>query len=154
MTAQEAAYKILNEEQKPLQSRKIAEIALNKGYVASSSKDPVFSIATTIEKNIRDKRYNSPHLVFLHTRDGRKIGLPSMEEAGETESTTDPNQNFGAKKRVSVELPEEIIERIQLASQAKLTANFDDTVALLLQKGLSVSAAEIRKRLLRQLEKI
>ena len=154
MTAQEAAYKLLKEAQRPLPSREIAEIALNKGYVSSSAKDPVFSITTTIEKNIREQRYNSPRLVFINTEDGRKIGLPSMKEAGKTASATDPNQNFRAKKKISVELPEELIERLHLASQAKLAANFDDTVALLLQKGLSVSREEVQERVLRQLEEL
>jgi len=166
MTAQEAACRILNEAQRPLPSREIAEIALNKGYVSSSAKDPVFSIASTIEKNIRDDLYNSPRLVFIKTEYGRrrhKIGLPSMEiecpsmkEAGKTASATDPNQNFRAKKKISVrvELPEELIERLHLASQAKLVANFDETVALLLQKGLSVAREEVQERVLRQLEQL
>jgi hypothetical protein len=79
-----------------------------------------------------------------------------MKEAGKTASATDPNQNFRAKKKISVrvELPEEIIEYLHLASQAKLAANFDDTVALLLQKGLSVSREEVQERVLRQLEQL
>ena len=79
-----------------------------------------------------------------------------MNETGKTASTTDSNQNIRAKKKISirVELPEELMERLHLASQAKLAANFDDTVALLLQKGLSVAREEVQERVLRQLEQL
>jgi HB1, ASXL, restriction endonuclease HTH domain len=154
MTVQEAAHKILTEEGNPLSSKEIARTALAKGYVASSAKDPVFSIASTIDKTIRENMYNDPRLIFIPTRHGRKIGTPSMEEDNKAEKKISPNHNTAAKKRLNAEIPEELLEQLQLASQAKLAANYDDTVALLLQKGLSASTAEIRKRLLSQLDNI
>jgi hypothetical protein len=154
MTAQEAGQKILTEVGKPLKSTEIAEMALARHYVASSAKDPVFSIATSIEKNIRNVTYNSPRLVFIRTERGRCIGLPSMEEAGKTEKKTACPQSPAKKEILAPRLPEELIERIQLAVQAKLAPNYDETLALLIQKGLSASAAEIRERLLSQLDNI
>jgi oligopeptide/dipeptide ABC transporter ATP-binding protein len=79
MTIQEAAYKILEEAGKPLTSKEIAVIALNKHMVISNAKDPPFSLASTIDKNIRDGIYNKPRLKFDHTPQGRKIRLPSWE---------------------------------------------------------------------------
>ena len=60
MTIQEAAYQILKELGKPLGSRDIARIALEKNMVTSTAQDPTQSHAQTIEKNIRDGIYNKP----------------------------------------------------------------------------------------------
>jgi hypothetical protein len=48
MTIQEAAKQILEEEQRPLNSREIANRALERKMVFSNSKNPIFSHATTI----------------------------------------------------------------------------------------------------------
>lgn len=154
MTAQEAAYKIIQEAGTPLPSREIAQIALNRGYLPSFAKDPVFSIATTIEKNIREGIYNSPQLVFIKTMDGRKIGLPSMDVAYEQTNDRLEPQGIASKQKLTVELPQEVIDQIQLAHQAKLAASYDETIALLIKKGLSSCATEIRKRLSDQLDSL
>ncbi len=59
MTIQEAAQKILEEAGKPLRSKEIAAIALERHMVISNSKDPISSHASTIDKNIRDGVYNN-----------------------------------------------------------------------------------------------
>ncbi len=150
MTAQEAAAKILKEKGFPIGSRQIARIALNKGYVTSSSKNPVFSIATTIEKNIRENRYNSPRLEFIRTTEGRKIGLPDMKAANESKSGQISSDS--ALKRVTLELPSELVDQIQLAYQANLADSYEETYVLLLKHGLKSYTGEIKKRLLEKLE--
>jgi hypothetical protein len=152
MTAQEAAYKILLEAGKPLLSREIAQLALDKGYASSSAKDPIFSIANTIEKNIRGGIYNSTQLVFVKTTDGRKIGLPSMNKETAQDNSLPETQLRTHKTKVTVELPQELISQVQLAYQAKLANSYDETVAMLIKKGLSSYASEIRERLFNQLE--
>jgi len=155
MTAQAAAKKILSETGEPMRSREIARIALSKGDVTSASKDPVFSIATTIEKNIRENRYNTPKLVFIHSSDGRKIGLPSMinisQDASKPLGQTTMQRK---KKRISMDLPDELYNQIQLAKQAKLADDDEGTISLLLKQGLSFYAPEIKKRLMEQLESL
>ncbi|MBW1715981.1 MAG: hypothetical protein JRJ77_09180 [Deltaproteobacteria bacterium] len=76
MTIQEAVFDILNEVGRPLSSRELAKIALDRGMVTSYAKDPVQSHAQTIEKNIRDDVYNRPKLIFIPTAQGRLIGNP------------------------------------------------------------------------------
>lgn len=152
MTAQEAAYKILLEAGKPLFSREIAQLALDKSYVSSSAKDPIFSIANTIEKNIREGTYNSTQLVFVKTTDGRKIGLPSMSKEPAQSDSLPETQPRTHKTKLTVELPQELINQVQLAYQAKLANSYDETVAVLIKKGLSSCALEIRERLFTQLE--
>ncbi|MBW2030922.1 MAG: hypothetical protein JRH06_16185 [Deltaproteobacteria bacterium] len=147
MTIQEAAYNILNEVGNPLGSRKLAKIALERGMVTSYAKDPVQSLAQTIEKNIRDEVYNSPKLIFLYTPQGRLIGLPIWEK---TEKMTASN-NSATFKELKAKCPVEILEKIRLAEQAKLARDFDETVILLLKKGLSAAASEIKKGLIQQL---
>jgi hypothetical protein len=105
------------------------------------------SHAQTIEKNIRDDVYNRPKLIFVHTPRGRLIGLPMWEN---TEKMTVSN-NSATFKELKAKCPVEIFEKIRLAEQAKLAKDFDETVTLLLKKGLSAVAPEIKKGLIQQL---
>jgi hypothetical protein len=147
MNAQAAAYRILEETGSPLPSREIAEVALDRGLVSSNSKDPVHSIATTIEKNIREGRYNEPELVFQQSGSKRLIALPSMQN-GETHNSGDQ------KTRIQVKLPKKLLDQIQLARRAQIGESLDDTIEVLLREGLSEVAPEVKKRLIRQLEEI
>jgi hypothetical protein len=149
MTIQEAAYKILEEAGKPLTSKEIAVIALNKHMVISNAKDPPFSLASTIDKNIRDGIYNKPRLKFDHTPQGRKIRLPSWE-LNPPASSGPPFGTIGYVE-LKAKIPSDLFEKIQLAGQAKVAIDFDELVAFLLKKGLLASADEIKKGILQQL---
>jgi hypothetical protein len=146
MTAQEAFHKILTEQGAPMTPMELATIAISKGYVSSNAKNAPFSIASTVTKNIRGGTYNHPQLVKI----GRKLGLPSMQKNSHSTNEAEHNK----KKTLSVEIPEEIADKIQLAKQAKLAESLDETVVLLLNAGLSAYAEEIRKNLLQQLNAI
>lgn len=144
MKVQEAAYKILGEEGRPVSSREIAKIALERGWVTSGSNDPVFSIASTIEKNIRTGTYNRPELTFVRTVSGRQVGLPKWKPPGLSYQPS--------RRTVSVQIPEEIAEKVRLATQAKLAPSFEATVALLLRKGIVAAAPDIKAAMMRQLD--
>lgn len=149
MTIQEAAYKLLNEMGKPLSSKELAQIALERQMVSSVAKVPVDSHSQTIEKNIRDGVYNNPKLVFVHAgAQGRLIGLPGWNSDSATKETTPKFIEIRAK------IPSELFEKIKLAEQAKLKNDFDETVSLLLSKGLSIVAADIKKGLMTQLDSL
>lgn len=144
MKVQEAAYRLLRAEGRPLSSRELARLALERSLVNSSASDPVFSIASTIEKNIRDGTYNRPQLVFLQTVTGRQVGLPSWKPQ---DISAEPS-----RRAVAVQIPEELADKIRLAQQARLAPSFDATVALLLRRGLAAAAPDIKASMLRQLE--
>ncbi len=144
MKVQEAAYKILGEEGRPVSSREIARIALERGWVTSRSNDPVFSVASTIEKNIRTGTYNRPELAFVRTVAGRQVGLPKWKP---------PGLSYPPSRRtVPVQIPEEIAEKVRLATQAKLAPSFEATVALLLKRGIAAATPDIRAAMMRQLD--
>ncbi len=143
MKVQEAAYKLLAAEGRPLSSREIAGRLLNNGTVTSASADPVFSIASTIEKNIRSKTYNRPELAFVHAPGGRLVGLPTWNLRS-VPATPE-------RRTVSVEIPAELAEKIHLAAHARLAPSFEATTALLLRRGLAAAAPDIRTALMRQL---
>ena len=146
-TIQEAAHNILEEFGKPLNSKEIARIALERGMVESTAKDPIQSHAQTIEKNIRSDVYNKPKLIFMRGPQGRLIGLPIWE--GKSSQIVDKqNEYIELKARI----PADLLEKVQLARQAKLANSFDEMVAILLKKGLSAVAADIKKGLLHQLD--
>lgn len=149
MTIQKAAYKLLNERGKPMSSKELARLALERKMVSSSAQDPVFSLATTIEKNIREDVYNNPTLVSVRTAQGRLIGLPEWNSQG-TESKETPV----AVIEIRVKIPTDLFEKIKLAVQAKLKRDFDETVSLLLSKGLSIVAADIKKGLMTQMDSL
>jgi hypothetical protein len=148
MKANEAAKIILEQVGRPLKATEIVELAFKQGLIASHAKDSVKSFAQTIEKNIREGRYNTPRLEFRGNgrRGDRLIALPSMEQESETEDA--PQQ---ASQLLSVSLPAEIFESIQLATQAKIAGSFNETVILLLKKGLASVADDVRQALLNQL---
>jgi hypothetical protein len=150
MTIQKAAYEILNEIGKPISSKELAQIALNKQMVSSTAQDPVASHAQTIEKNIRDGVYNNPKLIFIHAgAQGRLIGLPGWNPSV-------PESNVMRPKLIEIKarIPYELFEKIKLAEQAKLKNDFDETISLLLSKGLSLVTADIKKGLMTQLDSL
>lgn len=69
MTVQQAACKILEEKNSPMSAKEISKIVLDRKWKSSDSKDPVTSLAQTLEKNIRDGIYNELDL-FLFTTKG------------------------------------------------------------------------------------
>ncbi len=144
MKVQEAAFRILGKEGRPLPSRELARLALQKGWVTSAAGDPVFSIASTIEKNIRTGTYNRPELVFVQTVTGRQIGLPNWKPQGLVLDHS--------RKMTSVQLPEELAEKVRLATYAHLAPSYDATLALIVRKGLAAAAPDIKEAILRRLE--
>ncbi len=141
---QQAAHRLLLKEGRPISSREIAKLVLGLNWVTSKSKDPVFSVASTIEKNIRTGTWNNPRLVFVKTAAGRQIGLPNWRPLDIAPGPT--------RRNVSVQIPEELAEQIHLATHARLAPSFEAAVALLLKKGLAAAAADIRAAMLKQLD--
>jgi hypothetical protein len=150
MKIQEAGYKILEEMGKPLSSREIAKIALEQRMVSSTAQDPIQSHAQTIEKNIRDGIYNKPKLVFVNSSQGRLVGLPIWDSNGYSA----PDTKLQNLSELKVHISTELLEKIKLADQAKLRNNFNDTVSLILTKGLSILSPEIKKGLMEQLDSL
>jgi hypothetical protein len=150
MTIQEAAHKILEEMGKPLSSRDIAKIALERRMVSSTAQDPIQSHAQTIEKNIRDGIYNKPKLVFVNSPQGRHVGLPIWN----SNRYSDPDTKIPNLSELKVHVPTELLEKIKLADQAKLKNDFDETVSFILTKGLSILSPEIKKGLMKQLDSL
>lgn len=150
MTIQEAACQILIEAKKPLCSKEIAQIALDRNMVSSNAQDPIQSHAQTIEKNIRDDVYNKPKLIFINSLQGRLVGLPGWDSA----SLIAKNDKARTLGELRIQIPAELLEKIRLAEQAKLKETFDETVSLLLTKGLSSLAADIKKGLMEKLDSL
>lgn len=147
MKIQEAAKLILEEEQRPLSSREIAKRALERKMVSSNSKNPVFSHATTIEKNICDGIYNRPQLVFIHSPKGRLIGLPSCETKTPPISERKPEE-----REIVLRVPHDLYGKIELAAHAQLADSFNDTLSVIIRAGLSAVSDTIRARIIHQLQ--
>lgn len=149
MTIQEAAYKLLNENKKPLSAKDLARIALERRMVSSGAQDPIASHAQTIEKNVRDGVYNNPKLVFVHAgAQGRLIALPEWDS---NQSTV--KEPLLRLIEIKAKIPAELFDKIKLAEQG-LKKDFDETVSLLLLKGLSTVAPDIKKGLMTQLDSL
>lgn len=141
MKVHEAARKVIEEEGRFIPYQELTRIMLDRGLVKKTAKDPMASIGGTIRKYVSSK-YNSLGLV---NRDGM-IGLETMTPEGQL-----PARNNGSTRKLAAEVPTELYDQIQLACQAKIADSHDSTVALLIRKGLSALAKEIRQRLLDQL---
>lgn len=153
MTIQEAAHRILKERQQPLDSKAIAKLALDSGLVVSAARDPISSLAQTIEKNIRDGVYNRPPLVFVHEGRRRLIGVPGNSTAVKP-VMSQPSFSRTAPQQLSVRIPSDLMDKIRLAEQAKVGANIDDTVAALIREGLAVVAPRIKQAIESQLNEL
>jgi hypothetical protein len=151
MTIQEAARIILEEFGKPMPSKEIAKIALERRMVSSRAEETINSLAQTIDKNIRGGVYNKQGLIFIgEARRDRKIGLPSMDNKSSLSApkSIKPDDHVELKAKIPVQL----LETLHLATQAKFASSFDDTVTALLKKGLAAVAPDIKKRLLNQID--
>lgn len=151
MTIQEAAHQILNKEQHPLDAKTIAKLALAQGLVPSAAQDPVASLAQTLEKNIRDDVYNRPRLIFIHEGRRRLVSLPG---SGAQDKPALAKSSFPETQQLSIRIPSELMNKIQLAEQAKIGANFDDSVAILIREGLRVVAPRIKEAIESQLKEL
>ena len=149
MTIQEAAYKLLNEAGKPLSSKELAKIAIERRMVSSAAQDPIQSHAQTIEKNIRGDVYNKPKLIFIYEPQGRLIGLPGWDD-----NSAQVKKPMPTLVDLKARIPAELFSKIKLAEQAKLESDFDKTVSWLLTKGLSLASSEIKKGLMVQLDSL
>lgn len=150
MTVQQAAHNILKEKNKPMPSKEIAKILLDRNLITSNSKNPVFSISTTIEKNIREGIYNDPELKVFFIKGRRLIGLPSWKNR-ENVLKTDALMDL---QELRIKIPSTLMEKIQLATQARIKSSFEETVIMILQNGLSAIAPEIKQGLVSQLNKL
>jgi hypothetical protein len=146
---QQAAFEILKAENRPLLATEIAKRVLEKGLKTSDAKDPINSFAQTLEKNIRDGIYNDPKLVFLHTARGRLVGLPSWEK-----QETVTAANLPKMQEITLQVPVELFEMIQWATQAKVANSFEETLIFILKAGLSTIAPKIKEGLAQQMKKL
>lgn len=149
MSIQKIAHAMLSEIGKPTSAKELAQKALSEGY-HSSAKDPVQSLAQTLEKNVRDGVYNNPELTFVHSNGRRLLSLLSWGREPAVPATTAE----ASTEELTAQVPIEVLEQLQLADQAKVARTFDETVVLVLRKGLSVMAPQIKERLMERLEKL
>ena len=145
MTIQKAAYEILKEKGHPLASREIAKVALDRGMVTSTARDPILAHAQTIDKNIRDEAYNIPTLCFVRDERGRRvIGLPEWGQKDKT--VTSP------VRPLMIEINGETVKMIRLAQVGGLGNNENETVSRLIHAGFKALAGEIESELSKRLD--
>ena len=123
--------------------------------MTSNSKDPVGSIAGTIEKTIREDKYNSPRLVFIQAKGKRKVGLPTMESDEGAAGATDRIQyaQLGGRKGLSVYVPLQIsfgdlvnaAEQLDIGAQAELVAVLSRRLAERGRERVAATAEQARR---------
>jgi len=149
VTINEAAVEILKEKNKPLSSIEIATIAFNRKLIHSNAKTPIKSLAYTIDKNIREVFYNNPRLIFIQTSIGRLIGIP---EWGDKDLKIDLQKSKSNFQKLTISLPANLMENINLAYQAKIAETYDETLIYIINEGLSNVAHIIKENISKQLE--
>ncbi len=148
MNIHEAASSILKEMNRPMQAREIARIALERKMISSESKDPEYSLSQTIEKNIRDGRYNNPRLTFVTNGKKRFVALPTMK----AEYIIEQPNKITHYQPVTLKLPIDLADKIHLATHARIASGFEETIIILIRKGLSFFANDIKSKLLNKIE--
>lgn len=149
MTIQKVAFQILKEEGHPLDSGEIAELALKRGMVSSNARDPVFSLKTTLLKNIRENKYNIPKLCFIGKERGRRlIGLPEWGQKDKT--VTSPV--YVPVHPLMIEINGETVKMIRLAQVGGLGNSENETVSRLIHAGFKALSGEIESELSKRLD--
>ena len=147
MTAHEAAHQLLVEVGRPQASTVLAERMLKRGLVRSNASDPIQSLAQTIEKNIRGKVYNRPQLEFVHTSDGRLIGLPSRgSKSAATPSRVAMSETLkviGPDERAFIEVSARLLNKLGLVTFAELAPSREAAADLVIARGLDAMKDEI-----------
>jgi hypothetical protein len=165
-SVQVLADQLLAEVGRRIDSREIAEELLRRELVSSNAANPWYSIATTIEKNIRDGRYNEPKLAFVldergrprHGKTGRRLIQRAAWVSGVIpEASAQPVGLNGYERRTMagreggsteattllLRVPDELLARIQLAQLAGFGATQEEAAVVLLERGLNASRVEI-----------
>ncbi|MFQ5650718.1 MAG: winged helix-turn-helix domain-containing protein [bacterium] len=149
MTIQQAAFRILHERSRPMSAKEIAQTVLDRKWKKSDSRDPVTSLAQALEKNIRGGVYNDPELVFIRGERGRRIGLPAWKDV-----RTVPAPDTSSTREIRLYIPETLHDKLHLAAQAKIASSFEETVIVVLQKGLNALSAQIKQGVAKQLDQL
>ncbi len=148
MIIQKAAYEILKEKGYPLSYKEIARIALVRGVVTSTARDPTSSLGATILKNIKDGIYNEPKLCFTRDKSGRRlISLPEWEGK-------DKDKIVPPEPPRTVEVDDETAKTIELARVAGVGKNESETVRCLIRAGFKALANEINSGLSKRLNEL
>ena len=147
MNIQEAAFQILKKENGPLSSKIIAKLALEQKLVVSISRTPTYSMAQTLEKNIRENIYNTPKLDFIYyERRKRLIGLPSWNKTGQPVR----KENY----QISLQLPLKIMNKIRFMIDEKMIRTQEEAIILVLNRGLTDIIEEHKNKLTRRLDRL
>lgn len=149
MTVHEAAHTIIREEGRPMAINEVARQILSRGLRASQSKNPVQSFATTIQKTIREGDYNDPELAFIPPTQRRIVGLPEWQ--GDPQHQPDARDAV-RDEEIRLRVSSDLAMKLRLATQAQIADSHDETLILILRKGLSALAPEIKAGLLKHLE--
>jgi len=145
MTIQEAAKRILESKKHPMSSRELAKIALKQRFVKSDASNPERSLANTIDQNISNGR--EPKLVeFLGTNNETLVGLPEWKDKVISSTPW--------WEEIRITIPLELYRKLQLAQQAGLGSNFDETIIFILESGLNKEKLSIKDGLMKQIEKL
>ena len=141
LTIQQAAAKLLAEYRKPLKSKDLARIAIEKALVAPSlAKDPVQSLSQTLERNIRLNKGNKPKLMFVETNEGRAIALPEWYEERKEEASVE-------RENVEIAFSEDLMNKIKIYQTSFNLDGMEETIIQLVKKGLSATSKELIDRL-------
>lgn len=142
-TVQQAAKSILEEIRHPMSSKELAKMALKQRLVRSSASDPERSLANTIDQNINNER--EPKLVYCHGANNEiLVGLPEWQD-----------KVIGSIpwwEEIKITVPLELYKKLQLAQQAGLKPNFEETIIFILESGIRQEKSSIKAGLSKQIE--
>lgn len=146
VTIQQAAAALLSEYKRPLKSKELANLALQREMVApSAAKDPIQSLSQTLERNIRLDKGNKPRLLFVDTENGRGIGLPEWYEERKVEKKVN-------LEKIEVAVPADLLNKIKLYQSSFNFMTIEETIVHLAKKGLSATSEELIERLKSELD--
>jgi CRISPR/Cas system endoribonuclease Cas6 (RAMP superfamily) len=151
-TIQQAAAQLLKETSRPMRSREIVQLALERNMVKmGSSKDPVHSLSQALERNIRMNTGNNPKLEFLFVKGVRYIALPESNQ-NEKQETLEPIV-VEQGQTITLQIPNSIINKVKMHQLAD-HLSLEETLLNLIKRGLASSSSELLEKLRKELEDV
>jgi len=145
MTIQQAAIEILKRKKIPMSSEEIAKEAMRQRLITSGAINPIRSLSNTLAQNINNER--EPKLVYFKGKNNENlVGLPEWQD----------NLIGSAPwwEEIKINVPLELFKKLQLAQQARLKPNLEETIIFLLESGLKQEALNIKEEVMKQIEKL
>ncbi len=125
-----------------LTAREYSKIALDQGLANSDSKDPIFSLATTLMKEVREQRM--PGIVMKGERPQRFFPDNSTSSEEMRKIADDiVKKTLSNYKAITILLPDDVAEAVDMLVEVSKFGNRTEALIWLVREGIKAKSLEL-----------